>query len=311
MNVHGYDVFNSLAVEQWACQIIGNLIDGVLEVLNHMDGDHTSEILALKVEKSSLRPFISLKSAQLLRGLMFESESFKQVFDNRTKNGIQLQDCWYTFAQEFKNYPIWGGETWIPSTDDCIRSRIRTCGVVKEEVKIDGTDMILYDVGGQRSERRKWMHMFDDITASIFVAAISEYDQNLFEDGSKNRLEEALDLFTECVNSTWLRDSRMILFLNKKDLFLKKFKEDKVPLNVSGLFPSAPLDDSNVEAAIHWMKQQFQARIHRRSDLGTQIPLVIHVTTATDASNIKTVFTAVKETILQRNLVNAGFSGNF
>jgi hypothetical protein len=35
----------------------------------------------------------------------------------------------------------------------------------------------IYDVGGQRAERRKWIHCFDDVTAVIFVAAISEYDQ--------------------------------------------------------------------------------------------------------------------------------------
>lgn len=35
----------------------------------------------------------------------------------------------------------------------------------------------IYDVGGQRNERRKWIHCFDEVTAIIFIAAISEYDQ--------------------------------------------------------------------------------------------------------------------------------------
>ena len=33
------------------------------------------------------------------------------------------------------------------------------------------------DVGGQRNERRKWIHCFEGVTALIFVTAISEYDQ--------------------------------------------------------------------------------------------------------------------------------------
>lgn len=45
----------------------------------------------------------------------------------------------------------------------------------------------LYDVGGQRNERRKWIHCFDEVTAVIFVVALSEYDQGLFEDQSVNR----------------------------------------------------------------------------------------------------------------------------
>ena len=40
----------------------------------------------------------------------------------------------------------------------------------------------LYDVGGQRSERRKWIQCFDDVRALLFVAALSGYDMVLFED---------------------------------------------------------------------------------------------------------------------------------
>uniref|UniRef100_A0A914LY92 Uncharacterized protein n=1 Tax=Meloidogyne incognita TaxID=6306 RepID=A0A914LY92_MELIC len=42
----------------------------------------------------------------------------------------------------------------------------------------------IFDVGGQRSERRKWIHIFDDVNAIIFVVAISEYDQKIREDNA-------------------------------------------------------------------------------------------------------------------------------
>ncbi len=56
-------------------------------------------------------------------------------------------------------------------------------------------------MGGQRNERKKWIHCFDDVTAVIFVAALSEYDQTLFEDSTTNRLLGAVELFGEICNN--------------------------------------------------------------------------------------------------------------
>lgn len=40
----------------------------------------------------------------------------------------------------------------------------------------------MFDVGGQRSERKKWIHCFEGVTAIIFIVAMSEYDLTLVED---------------------------------------------------------------------------------------------------------------------------------
>ena len=46
----------------------------------------------------------------------------------------------------------------------------------------------LVDVGGQRSERRKWIHCFEDVSSIIFIASLAEYNMRLVEDGAVNRL---------------------------------------------------------------------------------------------------------------------------
>ena len=46
----------------------------------------------------------------------------------------------------------------------------------------------MLDVGGQRSERKKWIHCFDEVKAVIFIAALSDYDLTLVEDPMMNRL---------------------------------------------------------------------------------------------------------------------------
>lgn len=50
----------------------------------------------------------------------------------------------------------------------------------------------------------------------------------LFEDASTNRLEEAIRLFREIVNTEMLKNAFIILFLNRFDSFEKKVK--RVPL---------------------------------------------------------------------------------
>ena len=49
----------------------------------------------------------------------------------------------------------------------------------------------MFDVGGQRSERKKWIHCFENVTSIIFCVALSEYDQVLLEESSQASAAEA------------------------------------------------------------------------------------------------------------------------
>ena len=40
----------------------------------------------------------------------------------------------------------------------------------------------MFDVGGQRSERKKWIHCFEGVTAIVFCVSLSAYDLMLAED---------------------------------------------------------------------------------------------------------------------------------
>jgi len=94
--------------------------------------------------------------------------------------------------------------------------------------EIDGL-CSMFDVGGQRSERKKWIHCFEAVTCIIFCVALSEYDQVLLEVNSVNRMEESLTLFGSIVNSSWFTRTSIVLFLNKIDIFKKKIMT--VPLS--------------------------------------------------------------------------------
>jgi len=96
----------------------------------------------------------------------------------------------------------------------------------------------MFDVGGQRDERRKWIQCFNDVTAIIFVTACSSYNMVLREDPSQNRLRESLDLFKSIWNNRWLRTISVILFLNKQvsHSSLKHLPQPSVPVHRSSFF---------------------------------------------------------------------------
>ena len=55
-------------------------------------------------------------------------------------------------------------------------------------------DMIfrIHDVGGQRSERRKWLYLFDCVHAVIFCVSLTNYCQKASDDAEMNKMHEAI-----------------------------------------------------------------------------------------------------------------------
>lgn len=75
-----------------------------------------------------------------------------------------------------------GRKDYMPTEQDILRTRVKTTGIVEVHFSFKNLNFKLFDVGGQRSERKKWIHCFEDVTAIIFCVAMSEYDQVLHED---------------------------------------------------------------------------------------------------------------------------------
>jgi len=190
---------------------------------------------------------------------------------------------------------------YLASDDDILYARVRTSGIVTERYMIDGTMFEMYDVGGQRNERKKWIHCFDNVTAIIFVAALSEYDQVLFEDSSTNRMIEAIQLFKEICNNKFFANSSMLLFLNKKDLFAEKIwvKDIKGVPQFSDY--KGCLGD--FDAGVDYFVNLFLGV----NDRPNEKIIYNHVTCATDTKNVEVVMNACKDIITRGNLKDSGF----
>lgn len=110
----------------------------------------------------------------------------------------------------FENMERITKEKYVPNTSDVLKSRVRTIGVVETEFRISKYTIRMIDMGGQRSERRKWIQCFDDVKALLFVVAISDYDMTLVEDCDRNRLRESLKLFESITNNIFFRDTTTV-----------------------------------------------------------------------------------------------------
>ena len=71
---------------------------------------------------------------------------------------------------------------YVPTDQDLLRSRLRTTGITETIFDLGQLTYRMFDVGGQRSERKKWIHCFENVNCLLFLVAISGYDQCLVED---------------------------------------------------------------------------------------------------------------------------------
>lgn len=251
--------------------------------------DDLNEILDYEVSVSSEEPFNPSVAAKIK-----DVYNIKEVHDfmEREQGKFYLID---STDYMLSNVDRIAAPDYVPNQADILRTRKKTSGIFDFRFQMSGVNMHMFDVGGQRSERKKWIHCFDNVTLIIFCVALSEYDQALLEEDSQNRLEESLTLFDSVVNSRWFSRTSIVLFLNKIDVFAKK-----LPFSpLENYFPDYNGGD-NINKAVKYILWRF-TQVNRSG-----LNIYPHVTQATDTSNIQLVFAAVKETILENSLRDSG-----
>jgi GTPase SAR1 family protein len=110
------------------------------------------------------------------------------------------------------------------SLDDVVRSRAPKTGIVEVDLKFKDDDFLVIDTGGQRNERKKWIHTFDNAKGLVFVVSLVSYRSCLYEDESQNALIESLQLFEDIVNLDYFTKSKIFLVFNKLDVLEERIK---------------------------------------------------------------------------------------
>eukprot|EP00051_Salpingoeca_urceolata_P010532 m.128841 g.128841 ORF g.128841 m.128841 type:complete len:354 (+) comp16748_c2_seq1:223-1284(+) len=296
--IHG-DGFSPAELRSYKPTVCDNLVHSIRAVLEAMGA------LAINLGNSANRIHVKAVLSYIELGAqgglpadlaaaikaLWQDSGVQECF--RRANEYQLND---SAAYYFENIDRIAQPNYIPNQEDVLRARVRTTGIVQTTFQYSGMIYKMFDVGGQRSERRKWIQCFDDVTAVLFVAALSGYDLKLFEDQKTNRIHESLALFEAICNNKFFTNTAMILFLNKTDLFSQKIA--RVPLK--NYFPEYEGPDGNAAAA-----KEFILGLFQKQNKNPHKAIYHHFTCATDTSNIRHVFDAVSDIIVERHLQDA------
>eukprot|EP00471_Norrisiella_sphaerica_P012560 CAMPEP_0184493088 /NCGR_PEP_ID=MMETSP0113_2-20130426/25071_1 /TAXON_ID=91329 /ORGANISM="Norrisiella sphaerica, Strain BC52" /LENGTH=376 /DNA_ID=CAMNT_0026878217 /DNA_START=157 /DNA_END=1287 /DNA_ORIENTATION=- len=185
----------------------------------------------------------------------------------------------------------------VPSVQDMLKCRLKTCGIHQQEIEIGEDKFKIYDVGGMRSERKKWICCFDNVDAVIFTVALSDYNQTLYEDNATNRLKESLKLWHQISKTGSLKaQAQFVILFTKADMLQKKLESgtSEVPLSDCPLFANHP--KAKDKLSCDDAKQLFE-------DMFTEdqsgLPLSVHHVNLLNPLKVKEIILDLKKKILQ------------
>ncbi|KAJ7098368.1 G-protein alpha subunit-domain-containing protein [Mycena epipterygia] len=195
---------------------------------------------------------------------------------------------------------------YVPSDDDVMKARQKTIEASDYTFKMkpnqysDGQTWSITDVGGSKAQRQQWSTFFQNVSAIIFLAPMSCFNQSLTEDSNINRLEDSWTLWKEICSNILLAQVDLILFLNKYDIFDRKLKAG---IQLSKFIPSYRDRSNDVKTASAYLRSKFSA-IHK-----THSPAPRHLhcffTSVTDAPSSLNVIRSVQDTVARQNLASS------
>ncbi|XP_015914320.2 guanine nucleotide-binding protein subunit alpha homolog [Parasteatoda tepidariorum] len=295
--IHGL-TFDEETVAEYRVTIFQNVVKGMKVLVDARDkleiawqdpsrSQHGERVMSYEnffLDKSTFSQYApSVKE-------LWKDKSIRIAYHRRRE--FQLSDSVQYF---FNNLDRIASTDYTPSHQDILHARKATKGITEFTITINEVPFCFVDVGGQRSQRQKWFQCFDSVTSILFLVSSSEFDQVLLEDRATNRLLESRNIFETIVNHRAFVEVSFILFLNKTDLLTYKISNKMS--DISLFYPEFKGDPFSIENVQKFILELFE---NTRRDPNKAI--FHHYTTAIDTENIKVVFNAVRDSIVQKNI---------
>jgi len=226
--IHGQG-FNDEERAELIPDIQRNILEAMTVLVQQMQPNNLN--IGLREERwadrdTLLSEQLSIQDRLATVGRLWEDPGVRECYDRRaeysTNHPLNVSTKYFLDANERV-----ADTRYLPITEDIIRVRKSTIGVIQYEFVLDDIQFKIIDVGGEREERVRWIDFLAGrITCVIFLAAVDEYDTYFLTAGgeTRNRLTESVELFSQIQHHQWLAHTTFILFLNKVDVFRDKLQ---------------------------------------------------------------------------------------
>ncbi|KAB5592993.1 Guanine nucleotide-binding protein alpha-2 subunit [Ceratobasidium theobromae] len=300
MRVIHNDKFSQQEIEVYRQLVFSNIVRGLLMLVDALPA------MQLQLSPTNERFIDTLRGTSELRdGEAYPEQLLQPLQDLWNDPGVQQG---WSRANEaalpenlqyfFDDLPRVFQRNYLPSTQDIIRCRSQTTGITETVFKLRGQELHLIDVGGQRSERRKWIHCFQDVTTILFLVSLNGYDQCLFEDSNANQMQDAMEIWDSICDSEYFKSTNIILFLNKNDLFTEKVKKSPI----RRYFPDYEGPEGDAAEGRNYFRKRFLKLSSKtptqNTSSGGRVPrkreIYTHYTNATDTALLRVVMAAVE-----------------
>lgn len=229
--------------------LMRNTIDAIQLILQQVElpelkDDELAEKAKALLDKDSTTG-MEASDADMIRTLL-EQEPVKKLL---LRQDFYIPD---SATYYFDNMHRFCDPEFESTEEDFLMARARTTGVNAVTLKVPPKQWEVIDVGGQRSERKKWINFFDNVDAILFVVNLAGYAKVCFEDQKVNRMSEAMKVFFDISNNELFKDTPLYIFFNKKDLF-EEYLRTKPLKNHFDDYDGA----DNVQEALPFIKKKF------------------------------------------------------
>lgn len=192
-------------------------------------------------------------------------------------------------------------KNYVANDEDFLHAYVKTTGIHETYLESPHVKYRVYDIGGDRAERKKWPYVLEGVDCLVFIASLAVYDAQYGADDS-NDIRDSLTMFGSLLNTAKCSTtSTIVLLLNKIDIFRQKIKR----FPISDFWPDYSGREGDYAAAIKFFADKFCA-LQQTED---RRKIYVYYSDATNTKTSGDILQSIETLMVSRN-GNGCSSGN-